>query len=143
MTRILVCNSQKDLPIEEAQIPPLVEAVLALEGVQVEEVSVLLAGVEEMCAIHAEHFDDPTPTDCMSFPMDEVILGDVVVCPKIAIEYVQEHGGDPYQELSLYLVHGLLHLLGYDDQDEESCVLMRLAEERHLNDLKERGCLLH
>ena len=70
------------------------------------------------------------------------MLGEVFVCPATAIAYAAEHGNDPHQETSLYIVHGLLHLMGYDDLDDASILLMRQAEERHMNQLQTLGLLL-
>ncbi len=142
MLKVHLDNDQSDLALDEAQVAPLVEAVLSLEGVSPEEVSVSFAGEAAMCAMHEEFFLDPSLTDCMSFPIDGQILGDVVLCPKVAIGYVRDHGGDPYEELSLYLVHGLLHLLGYDDMEEEKRGEMRAAEKRVMAHLKEQGLIL-
>jgi len=69
-------------------------------------------------------------------PQESRILGDVFVCPKTAIEYSKSHGGDVYEELTLYVIHGLLHLMGYDDIEETDIVKMREAEKRHMNHLK-------
>src|SRR5262249_50239789 len=97
---------------------------------------------------HARFFDDPTPTDCISFPMDDAeseewrVLGEIFVCPKAAIRYTEEHGGNPFIETTLYIGHGLLHLMGYDDMnliDEEQ---MRQAEKRHMAHLKALGLLM-
>ena len=68
------------------------------------------------------------------------ILGEVFISSNAAIDYAPH---DPYRELTLYLVHGLLHLLGYDDMEEEKETLMREAEDRHMHYLDEKGFLLH
>ncbi len=53
-----------------------------------------------------------------------------------------DYDGDSYQEVTLYLVHGLLHLVGYRDGTDEERQLMRAAEERHIQNLQEGGLLL-
>ncbi len=106
--------------------------------------------VSEICDLHDQFFQDPTPTDCITLPVDDLsddpetycMLGDVFVCPKVAIEYASANGEDFYRETTLYVVHGILHLMGYDDMDEKECVRMRAAEERHMKNLVKLGLLL-
>ena len=134
-------NLQRDLDLGDPT--PIVKAVLELEGEKADEVSIRFVDLQTSAEIHEEHFNDPTPTDCMSFPMDPPntphrVLGDVVVCPKIALEYP-----DPHTECTLYLVHSLLHLIGYRDKEEEETVQMRAAEERHMENLRRLGLSLH
>lgn len=111
---------------------------MAGEGRQPEEVSIRFVDTKTISEIHKEFFDDPSITDCMSFPIDDQVLGDVVVCPKVAIDY----GGDPYEETTLYIVHGLLHLMGYNDIEELDRQEMRMAEKRHLDTLKKKELML-
>ena len=70
------------------------------------------------------------------------VLGEVFVCPATAIAYASENKLDPYEETTLYIVHGLLHLMGYDDIDDRDAVLMRQAERRHMQKLKDLTLLL-
>ena len=101
------------------------------------EVSVYFVTTEEMCCLHLDYFNDPTPTDCISFPLDDSqdqdagyhILGEVFVCPQTAIDYDAKAA---YSEATLYLVHGLLHLIGYDDLDAKSRRIMRAAEKKYM-----------
>ena len=85
-----------------------------------------------MCKLHRDYFNDSSPTDCISFPIDNPVpenyslMGDVFVCPETALIYSEKHKVNPYQEITLYIVHGLLHLMGYDDielaDQEKKCV---------------------
>ena len=101
-----------------------------------------------MRRLHARFFGDPSLTDCISFPMDSEaqegyrILGEVFVCPQVARRYAESHKGDPYWETTLYVVHGLLHLMGYDDISEKERSLMRAAEGRQMRHLEKRGLIL-
>lgn len=103
--------------------------------------SVNFVDVDTICSLHDEYFGDPSQTDCISFPLDGEeeeyrVLGEIFVCPKTAIEYAKEHDGDPYEELLLYIIHGLLHLIGLDDIEPEDREEMRRREQKHLNNLK-------
>lgn len=141
-----ISNLQNDHPIDEKEIERVVQSVIEGEGRSCDEVSITFVDRERISQIHADYFDDPTPTDCISIPMDcdgeepigesHFILGDVIVCPSIAIEYAANHGVDVDDEVKLYVVHGLLHLLGYDDIDPEERKKMRDAEAKHMKALQ-------
>lgn len=144
---ILVLNNQNDLSLSVDSVRTAVAACLAKEASATDEVSLSFVDKEAIAALHQEFFDDPTPTDCISFPLDQGeesyhVLGEVVVCPRVALDYVQAEGGDPYKEVTLYLVHGLLHLLGYDDQEPEAQEVMRRKEASLLSFLAEGDLLL-
>jgi len=147
---ISVLNLQESLSISTCQVQDLVREVIDLEGLQVDEVALHFVPASIICDLHKQYFDDPTPTDCISFPVSSDTddseeyntLGDVFVCTDVAIAYARSHNLDPYEELSLYIVHGLLHLIGYDDISEEDCSEMRAAEARHMENLKKRVFLL-
>lgn len=143
-----VLNEQSDFAFDPAEVVDLVKEVVHFEGQQFNEVAIYFISNERMCELHQDFFDDPSPTDCISLPMDEEEngeyrhLGEIFVCPFIAKEYVSLHGGSCAEEVTLYIVHGLLHLMGYDDIAEPDEAEMRTAEARHINHLKEKGLCL-
>lgn len=147
--KISVYNKQRNLKISSQAVKKLVSAVMDNEDRFCDEVSIHFVSTKEISKLHAEFFDDPSTTDCISFPMDDEdfdfgykLLGDVFVCPQTAIDYVKKHGGDYYEETSLYIIHGLLHLFGYDDLEPKKKVVMRRAEKKHLLQLKKQSLLL-
>ena len=89
-------------------------------------VSLLLTSDEEIARLHGEHLQDPTPTDVMSFPMDGGV--EVVVSVECAQTKSRAHGGARDAELALYVVHGVLHACGFDDQTPQERARMRDAE---------------
>ena len=102
--------------VEEDAAVELARSVLAAEGVEDGELGLLFVGPEEMQALKREHLGVDEVTDVLSFPIDgreklpEGVprqLGDAVLCPQVV--------GDTWRAP---LVHGLLHLLGYDHGDE-------------------------
>lgn len=143
-----VFNRQKDLPIQIKHVRALAKEVIALEKESYDEVAIYLVTEKRICELHEQYFNDPSPTDCISFPLDKekeagyCVLGSVFVCPKIAIEYALNHHADPYEETALYIVHGLLHLLGYDDLNPKERIKMRRAEKKHLLHIKNKGIIL-
>ncbi len=122
--------------------------VILFENQRCDEASIHFIDNKIMCAMHDQYFGDPSPTDCISFPLKSDpkepyrLLGDVFVCPQTAKDYVAIHGGEVYEEVALYIVHGLLHLMGYDDIDEQDEKKMRAAESRHMQNIKKKGLLL-
>ena len=141
-----ITNRQHSLIIPD--VSEIVLAVLGLEQQKCDEVSIYFVDTAEISMLHSKFFNDASPTDCISFPMDKDnvegyrMLGDIFVCPQTAIEYAEEHNTSPYWEVTLYIVHGLLHLLGYDDIEDEDVVIMRKAEEKHMENLRRLGLIL-
>jgi len=129
MKKIHVHNSQKDLPISLKGVRALVKAVLEHFKAPHTEASIYFVTTKKICQLHEEFFDDPTTTDCISFPLDEEHLGEVFVCPKTAIDYATTKGIDPFDETALYVIHGLLHCLGYDDLEPKAKRTMRKKEK--------------
>lgn len=133
-----VFQDQYHLPISTSSVIALVQDFIKYSKVSFDEVSIYFVETSEISQLHAQFFNDPTTTDCISFPMDDAedegyrVMGDVFVCPETATSYVKIHGGDSYQETTLYVVHGLLHLLGYDDIEDEDRQKMRDAESTYL-----------
>lgn len=140
---INVIDEQSALAISIKQVKDLVQKVIESEEQTCDEVNIYFVDTPSICQLHEEFFSDPSPTDCISFPMDTheseeeyCILGEVFICPAIAIDYAAKNQGDAHKETSLYIVHGLLHLMGYDDIEEEDIAMMREAEERHMQNLQ-------
>ncbi|MCB1107501.1 MAG: rRNA maturation RNase YbeY [Chlamydiia bacterium] len=144
-------NRQTVLPVSPIALKRLVSTFLNWKGVCCDEVSVHFVDKKEISRLHAEFFNDPSPTDCISFPIDSptdhpkgyVVLGEVFVCPEVGVEYAIKEGLNPYEEVSLYTIHALLHLLGFDDQTEKDRMVMRGEENSAMHYLKENGVLIH
>jgi probable rRNA maturation factor len=105
-------ENRSGLPVDEGAAAALSRHVLAAEGIEDGDLGIAFAAPDEMRALKAQHLGIDEPTDVLSFPLDgrDVLpdevprqLGDVVLCPQV----VQEDWRSP-------LVHGLLHLLGYE-----------------------------
>ena len=145
---IHIFNDQNSLIIHSDQVEEVVRQILKKEECVCDEVSVHFVDTETICDLHNRFFHDPSPTDCISFPMDEEedpyyrILGEIFVCPETAIKYAKEHNRDPHMETTLYIIHSILHLLGYDDIEEQDRQLMRQAEMKHLVNLKEKKLMI-
>ncbi len=134
--KISIYSRQKDLSISRPSVQRLVSLVLEDRET---EVAVHFVGKKKISDLHAQFFGDPSPTDCISFPIGGDFLGEIFVCPQVAKEYDPKN---PHLECSLYVIHGLLHLLGYDDIQREDRVKMQRAQNRLLKMAKSKQCLL-
>jgi len=134
-----IVNRQKEIPLDDflPLVPTLVAATLAVEHSNAEYIGVTFLSDRTMRRYHQEYFNDPSPTDCMSFPIDGVetacsknrCLGDIFICPKVASLSSKKEHTSLEKELSLYVIHATLHLLGYDDIREQDIKIMRKKEE--------------
>ncbi|HEV8563856.1 MAG TPA: rRNA maturation RNase YbeY [Actinomycetota bacterium] len=129
---ILVSNRQS-LPVDEPGLAALARATLVAEGHEGVEVSLSLVDENEMTDLHRRYMDEDGPTDVLSFPMDEPdegvhVLGDVVIAPAVA---ARNNPADPEGELRLLVVHGVLHLLGYNHERDAERDEMWARQERY------------
>jgi probable rRNA maturation factor len=85
----------------------------------------------EIARLHAEWFGDPSPTDVISFELDDGgdgPAGELYVSLECALRVARERGVEPARETLLYVVHGTLHLCGFDDTTARGRARMRKAE---------------
>lgn len=75
----------------------------------------------------------------MTFPLDSSFLGEFFICPKVAIEHNPQN---PYEEITLYIIHCILHLLGYEDTETKKKALMRREEKRLMKLAHQHQCIL-
>jgi probable rRNA maturation factor len=120
-------NNESTIEVDEAILQRLV--TYALDQLHVHrdaELAIMLVDEAAMEQLHVQWMDEPGPTDVLSFPMDELrpgtddaltppgLLGDIVLCPQVAIAQAEVAGHSTLDELLLLTTHGLLHLLGFD-----------------------------
>ena len=108
-----------------------VEAALAHGGRAGIEISVVFVDDAEISDLHGRWFEDPTPTDVISFDLGDEgpgPAGELYVSSERAQLEARARGLSAERELALYLVHGTLHLCGYDDHEPQDRSRMRDAE---------------
>ncbi|MGH2685797.1 MAG: rRNA maturation RNase YbeY [Actinomycetota bacterium] len=121
-------SDRQDIEVDETVLIDLARRTLAEEGVGGVELAVSLVDSKEMSALHERYMGERVPTDVLSFTMDEEgLLGDVIICPEVA----RSQNEDLDAELRLLLVHGILHLLGYDHDREDERRAMWERQERY------------
>ena len=138
-------NNESGVGADSAGLARL--ATFALDSLRIHpqaELSVLLVDEDTMTSYHEKYMGEPGPTDVLSFPMDELrppedddepptgLLGDIVLCPQVTDRQASEHGRSTAAEAEYLLVHGILHLLGYDHGDDEERVEMFGLKDRIL-----------
>lgn len=102
------------------------------------ELSIAIVDLAEMTELNQSYRGKSGPTDVLSFGCDDpcailgpdepVTLGDVVIAPEVAEAQAAEYGHTVEEELNLLLVHGVLHLLGYDHEADEDAGAMQIRE---------------
>jgi probable rRNA maturation factor len=118
--------NETEAEIHSAEVAALGRFVLDTMNVHpAADLCITLVDAETMSQLHERWMGESGPTDVLSFPMDEVrpgqpgaasegILGDVVICPEVAAAQASTAGHSAVEEMLLLVVHGILHLLGFD-----------------------------
>lgn len=142
-------NNESGTQVDEQRLVRL--AAFALDKLRIHpqaDLSLVLVDEETMAGYHERFMDLPGPTDVMSFPMDELrvpkdgeeppngLLGDIVICPQFTSAQAPENGREPEEEIDYLLIHGLLHLLGYDHAEPDEKAKMFGLNDRIIADWK-------
>ncbi len=134
----------------QVKLPPQLEAKLtkiAQMGLEIErvdssaEVSLVFVDDQEIQNLNKTYRQKDLPTDVLSFPLwdgeeeasGEILLGDIVISLETAQRQAEEYGHSLEREIAYLMVHGLLHLLGYDHLNPEEKHVMRQKEEKILH----------
>ena len=153
---VFCADEQADLVVDLTRWQALATQVLHAEGVRgLAELSLIFVNEAEITELNAEYMGKERPTDVLSFPIDAVeadivlhaappsrgpdrsppdpgdmplLLGDVVICPAVAAAQAPDHAGTVDDELALLVVHGVLHVLGYDHAEPDETAAMRARE---------------
>ena len=145
---VFCADEQSTIPVDVRRWHSLASEVLRSEGVRGgTELSIFFIGRADMEALNREHMGAEGATDVLSFPIDggevvdvvggpsggtrgpdrspidrgdlPLLLGDVVICPEVAAEQAAGHAGTLEDEFALLVVHGVLHVLGWDHDEPD------------------------
>ncbi len=135
---------EQDDPLEAEPLRRLAEMVMIEEGLPHDtEVTLLLVGDEQISEYNRRFMGREGPTDVLAFPLEQLApgevpdvpaggpplsLGDVVIAPSWVRQNARREGTSFDDEMALMVVHGILHLLGYDHQDDEQAEHMEQRE---------------
>lgn len=141
--QIEISNHQTLLAIDDRRLVEIVESVLTAHGLRESELHLLLVDNAAIHEINLAHLRHDFPTDVITFPLNDPermppeypLEGELVISVEMALELAPEIGWEAEQELQLYLIHGLLHLCGYDDLDDNALASMRRREWEMLHRL--------
>jgi probable rRNA maturation factor len=135
----VVNRSGRKPEMDLGKVQAVVDAALAEDGMERCALTVLLVDDHESARLHREHFDDSDPTDVMTFPDGSkdpesglTLLGDLAVGVEVARRVAGERDRSEADEICLYVLHGVLHLLGYDDEEEADALEMWRVQRRLL-----------
>jgi len=130
-------NNESGETVDEKDLVDLAQfAMNALHIHPDAELSIVLVDEDTMSSYHERFMDEPGPTDVLSFPMDELrpgqpdgdlpngVLGDIVLCPQVTDKQAAQMGRTGREEAEYLLIHGLLHLLGFDHAEPHEKAIM-------------------
>lgn len=135
---VSITSHREPEPLDLAAFERLAAFVLEREEVpDLAELSIAVVGLDEMANLNERYRGMAEPTDVLSFGCDDpcavegdepITLGDVIVAPEVAEQQASEYGHTVEEELNLLLVHGILHLLGYEHESDEQSAIMQSRE---------------
>jgi probable rRNA maturation factor len=142
-------DNSSNFSIDEVSVKNYTKQMLQILKVNTKsDVSILFVNEDEMTKQHVRWMNESGPTDVMSFPMDDIvlqdsklrkkqaILGDIIICPAVALKDAKEQGINPAYHLVFLITHGVLHLLGQDHQEASQRVVMQNREQGIMNSLR-------
>lgn len=147
MMKIGVRNRVRTTAIDEAAVRRVAAHVMRRQGCpEGVEVGVLFAGDRVMRTLNRRYRGVDRVTDVLAFPLADRasrgharVLGDVAISPGRARAYARSLGTTAGAELLLYLVHGILHLCGYDDESPRLRAVMERRQRRLVAEIRRKG----
>jgi probable rRNA maturation factor len=142
--KVFVQNLQKKIPIEPKKIKASVLKVLQIEGTKkTGQINLLFVTDKKIRELNLKYLGKKSATDVLSFDISASrgkILADIVISADAAVRNARIFGTLPPYEMHLYAIHGLLHLLGYDDKRKKDKIKMQKREEYLLKILGIPAC---
>lgn len=141
-------SDEQEVPVDGAALRGFAETVLTAEGLPPgTELSIMLVGPDQIAEYNRRFMEREGPTDVLAFPLEDLrpgaiptpvanepplTLGDVFLCPAEIRRRAEREGFDFEDFMFLLTAHGILHLLGYDHDDEAAAELMESREDQLL-----------
>ncbi|KPJ76986.1 MAG: hypothetical protein AMK72_05225 [Planctomycetes bacterium SM23_25] len=141
MAKIEITDLQDHVSLDKKLILQVVRHVIKEEGRSAKSLSIVLTDNRHIRDLSNEYLGRDATTDVISFPLEDLdwpgghgssnggINGEIIASAERALEQAKAIHGDPEAELLLYLVHGLLHLIGYDDRTPQDAKRMHARED--------------
>ena len=124
------------ISVRATTIRRVAQSILVQAGHPTAQLSLSLVGKTRMRSLNRKYRGRDYPTDVLAFPMEsmgektEIFLGDVVICLPVAIGQASRFGNSADQEILRLLIHGTLHLLGYDHEQSPRDATRMQRKER-------------
>lgn len=137
MPKVSIASPQELVKLDRPRLREIVRQVMVEEDIKDYEISLAFVDNPTIHGINKRFLEHDEPTDVITFPYSsgKVLTGELVIGVEVALEQARAGGHDVDAELALYVIHGLLHLVGYDDKDAHDRKQMRARERYHLNGL--------
>lgn len=136
MSKISIHSPQETTPIDRGRVRDTARTVLDGESVKEYEISIAFVDNPTIHRLNKQYLDHDEPTDVLSFPYSAAnakkLEGELVIGVEVAQEAAAARGHDVQAELALYVIHGLLHLCGFDDKSANAEKEMRERERHYL-----------
>jgi len=135
MLTVNISSSQTALRIPRKKITALVEFVSSAESMQFDEVDIAIVTSRRIAALNRRYLQHAGSTDVLSFDLSAPGAGmmvQVIVCADVAVREARSRRTGAQRELMLYIVHGLLHVMGYDDTSPQAAEKMYARQEELL-----------
>ncbi|MDR0326703.1 MAG: rRNA maturation RNase YbeY [Planctomycetaceae bacterium] len=132
-----VLDEQDELAVDLEKVRTVCELILAEGAIVSGKINVVLVNSDTIQQYNRDFLQHDYPTDTISFPTEDrrsegYLEGEVLVCTEVAKERSEEFGWTAEEELLLYIVHGMLHLIGFDDDTPEQQTAMQEKERYYL-----------
>ena len=132
-----VLDEQDALVVDLDRVRTVCEQILAGSGIRSGRINVVLVDSDTIQQYNRDFLQHDYPTDAISFPLDDrrdegYLEGEVLACTEIAKTRASEFSWTAEEELMLYIVHGMLHLVGFDDTAPEQRAIMQEKERSYL-----------
>ena len=132
-----LANQQSSHDVDEERLLTAARRVLADAELDPAAISLAVIADATIHALNRRFLDHDWPTDVLSFVLEETgghLEGEVVLSADTAATVARECGWSASDEQLLYVIHGMLHLVGYDDLSDEDAQAMRRAERFYLRE---------
>ena len=138
MIRTSIASPQEIVKLAFPQLREVSRVVLEGEGIKEAKISLAFVDDATIHGINKRFLNHDEPTDVITFPLSgaaKKLEGELVIGVEVALRQAAERGHAVEAELSLYVIHGLLHLCGYDDKKPKDAAAMRVKERQYLQTL--------
>lgn len=131
MVNVSIADQQRSLTVDRRWFKDLVRFVCEREGIAKAKIGLAFVDNAEIHRLNRRFLAHDYPTDVLTFPMNtgKTLEGEIVASLEYAVEECREYDWPAHMEAGLYVVHGVLHLAGYDDSDEASAARMNTRQE--------------